>query len=75
MDIGKQNSPRCEAAKRGYSVCSLGFQKKKKRINTPDVPKNESGLIQMIRMGKSIRHKWVKLRCEILTQYFIFKNQ
>ena len=26
---------------------------------TPDAPKNESGLIQMIRIGKSIRHKWV----------------
>ena len=27
--------------------------------NTSVVPKIESGLIQMIRMGKSIRHKWV----------------
>ena len=26
----------------------------------PDAPKNESGIIQMIMMGKSIRHKWVK---------------
>ena len=26
---------------------------------TPEDPKNESGLIQMIRMGKYIRHKWV----------------
>ena len=26
---------------------------------TPDAPKNENGLIQMIRMGKSIRLKWV----------------
>ena len=26
----------------------------------PDVPRFESGLIQMIRMGKSICHKWVK---------------
>ena len=24
----------------------------------PDVPKNENGLIQMIRLGKSIRNKW-----------------
>ena len=31
----------------------------KKKTHTPDSPKNESGLIQMIRMGKSIRHKWV----------------
>ena len=31
MDIGKKNSTRGEAAKRGYSVCLLGFQKKKKK--------------------------------------------
>ena len=32
---------------------------------TPDATKNESGLIQMITMGKPIRpyrHKWVKPR-------------
>ena len=28
---------------------------------TPDAPKSESGHIQFIRMGKSIRHKWVKV--------------
>ena len=28
--------------------------------DTHGVPKNESRLIQMIKMGKSIRHKWVK---------------
>ena len=27
---------------------------------TPYAPKNENGLIQMIKMGKSIRHKWIK---------------
>ena len=27
---------------------------------TPDAPKTESGLIEMIMMGKSIRHIWVK---------------
>ena len=26
-----------------------------------DVPKNESGLPQMIMMGKSIIHEWVKI--------------
>ena len=30
-----------------------------KKKNTLDSPKNESGLIQMTRMGKSIRHTWV----------------
>ena len=29
-------------------------------INIPDFPKNENGLTQMIRMGKSIRHIRVK---------------
>ena len=28
---------------------------------TPDVPKNESGLAQMIKMGKFIRQIWVKV--------------
>ena len=28
---------------------------------TPDSPKIENGLIHLIRMGKSIRHKWVKV--------------
>ena len=28
--------------------------------NTLNDLKNENGLIKMIRMGKSIRHKWVK---------------
>ena len=30
-----------------------------KNQSTPDAPKNESGLIQMIMMGKSIRQIWV----------------
>ena len=29
--------------------------------NTPNTPKNENGLIQMIMMGESIRQIWVKL--------------
>ena len=37
---------------------SLKNEIKMKR-NTPDAPKNESGLNQMIGMGKSIRQKWV----------------
>ena len=43
----------------GYAA---GFSSKNqiKRI-TPGVPLNESGLIQMIGMGKSIRHKWGSL--------------
>ena len=28
----------------------------------PNAPEFENGLIQMIRMGKSIHHKWVKFR-------------
>ena len=45
----------------GYSVSWHVFHRNEIKINiSPDVPKNESGLIQMIRMGKSKRHKWVK---------------
>ena len=32
---------------------------KEEEAQAPGVPENESGLIQMIRMGQSIRHKWV----------------
>ena len=32
----------------------------KKKTNTSHIePKNENGLVQLITMGKSIRHKWV----------------
>ena len=31
----------------------------------PEAPKNESGLTQMIMMGKSIRQIWVKFDCSI----------
>ena len=46
----------------GYSVCLENFHRKTE-LNlkiTPDAPKNESGLTQMIMMGKSIRQIWVK---------------
>ena len=67
-DIGKQNSPRCDAAAErgvrtgGYSVFLEDFYQKfvwKLKI-TPVAPRNISGLIQMIMVGKSIRQKWVK---------------
>ena len=32
---------------------------------TPDAPKIESGIIQIMRMGKSIRQKWVNTSCNI----------
>ena len=67
-DIGKQNSPSSEAAKRIPSGAILfpymnfieKSNKNEKKKNTPDAHKSESGLIQLIRMGKSICHKWVK---------------
>ena len=40
-------------------VTSGGQILKSSRKFTPDAPKNENGLIQMIGMGKSICHKWV----------------
>ena len=36
-------------------------KKKKKKKKTPDSPKIESGLVQMIMMGKSIWQMWVKV--------------
>ena len=65
-DIGKQNSPRCDTAKRGVPSGAFLFadmifiENEIKMIITPDDPKNEYGLIQMIRMGNSIRLIWVK---------------
>ena len=38
---------------------------------TPDAPNNESGFIQLIRMGESIRYIWVKLPRTILSSYCI----
>ena len=43
---------------------------KRKLETIPDAPKNESGLIQIIMMGKSICHKLVNLK-----QYSIFPMQ
>ena len=45
----------------GYSVYLENFHRKiEQNLKiTPDAPKNESGLTQMIMMGKSIRQIWV----------------
>ena len=55
-DIGKQNSPRCDAADCGVPSGAILFAYRnfieneiKIKKNTPDVPKNDSGPIQMIR--------------------------
>ena len=46
-DIGKQNSPRCDA--------DMNFIKNEiKMKNHPGASKNESGLVYLISMGKSI---------------------
>ena len=67
-DIGKQNSPRCDAAKRGVPSGAFLFaqrnfiEKRDKKIKiTPYIPKNESGLTQFIMIGKSIRQIWVNV--------------
>ena len=41
-----------------------------KIINTPDAPKYQNGLIQMIRMGKSTRNKWVNQFQAVLLLWF-----
>ena len=68
-DIGKQHSPRWDAAERGVpsgaiqAVCLKDFHKNKKKEKkikiTPNAPKNESGLIHLKMMDKSIRQVWV----------------
>ena len=61
-DIGKKKSPRCDTAVAASDLglfCLLKGISSKNEIKmkiTPDVPKNENGLTQMIRKGKSIRH-------------------
>ena len=65
-DIGKQYSPRWDAAECGIPSGATLFDKRnfiekwnQKFKITFDGPNNESGLNQMITMGKSIRHKRV----------------
>ena len=60
----KRNSPRWGATSktrrpiRSYSICLRELHRKMKLIrkNTPDAQRKENGLIQMIRVGKSIRY-------------------
>ena len=70
-DKGKQNSPRCDTAERGVQSGAILFAKrifiKNSYENIKSVlmtQKNESGLTQMIMMGKSICQIWVKLVLE-----------
>ena len=67
-DIGKQNSPRCDAAERGVPSGAILFaqrnfiEKRDKKIKiTSNTPKNESGLTQLIMMEESIRQIWVNM--------------
>ena len=65
LDMDTQKKPRMWQKKTGrpiwpiwtYSVCEYNEMKVQ---FTPDAPKNKSGPIQMIRMGKSICQKWFK---------------
>ena len=61
----KQYSPRLDATERCVSSGAVSFAysnfiDKRNKINIPDFPKNENGLIQVIRMGKSIRQLRIK---------------
>ena len=63
---GKQNSTRCDAAERGVPsgaiFCLLNGISSKNEIKIKKkTPKNESGLTQMIMMGKSIRQIWLNI--------------
>ena len=65
-DIGKQHSPRCDAAASHLRLSCLNREisskneSKNKKI-TPNTPKNESGLTQLIMLGESIHQIWVKV--------------
>ena len=72
LEIGKQHSPRCDAAKRGVPSGAILFAYRgfhlKMEFNfkiIPAAPKNESGLTQLITMGESIRHIWVKFDVDL----------
>ena len=52
-NIGTQYSPRRDAEKRGVPSGAVLIEKK----NIPNAPKNESGHMQLIMMGESIRQK------------------
>ena len=41
------------------------------QLNNPDAPINESGLTQMIMMGKSLRQKWINVSIIIEGVFFI----
>ena len=81
-DIGKQNSPRWDAAaERGVPSGAILFAKRifiknlfKNLKITPDAPKNESGLAQMIKMGKSIRQIWVNVKFQTLSPEFLLEK-
>ena len=64
-DIGKQYIPKCDAQNYALGLFCLlrgGFQKNEIKFENHSAgPKYESGLTQMILMGKSIHHKWVKM--------------
>ena len=67
-DIGKQYSPRCDAAERGVPSGAILFAQRnfiekldKKIKKTPNTPKDKSGFTLMIMMGKSIRQIWVNV--------------
>ena len=56
-DIGKQYSPRCDAAQRGVPSRAILFEKFHRKIEykieiTPVVLQYESGLTQMLMMGQ-----------------------
>ena len=62
--IGKQHSPRCDAAECGVPSGAILLHRKISSKNeieiTPNTPKNERGLIQLIMMVESIRQIWVR---------------
>ena len=74
-DIGKQHSPRWDAAERGIPSGAVLFAQRNfiEFIKiAPSAPKNESGLTQLIMMGKSIRQLWVNMVFHIFFPQSVF---
>ena len=67
-DIGKQYNPRCDAAERGVASEAILFawrkyiEKWSKNSKSLLMTLKMKGLVQMITMGKSIRHIWFNVK-------------
>ena len=72
-NIGKQYSPTSGAVLFGSAEFHLRKMDLKFKV-TPNAPKNNRGIPNLIIMGKCIRQKWVNC-IVVVNQYFLFYHQ